>query len=110
MMFIKFRPQSLDPRFQEIVDYKKIDENTIEVNGEQIYFNPDFVEYDVENIEEIVKAYRDLETKELYLELLYRYPASEKSIWENSNYYSDGGSRGSKYEDFTNLENGGEIK
>jgi hypothetical protein len=108
-MFIKFSPQSLDPRFQEVIKYKKIDENTISVNGEELYFNPDFVEYNVENIKEIQKAYRDLETNELYLELLYRYPAEEKSIWENPNYYNDGGYRGTQFEDFTDLENGGEI-
>jgi hypothetical protein len=105
IMIIKFIPQ----RSENKINYKKIDENTLEVNGEEIYFNPDFVEYNVENIIEIVKAYRDLETNELYLELLYRYPAEEKSIWENPNYYSDGGYRGSKYENFTNLKNGGEI-
>ena len=93
----------------KLLHSKKIDENTISINNEEIYFNPDFIKYNVENIDGINKAYRDEETNELYLEIIYRYTAEEKPIFENPNYYEDGGYRGSKYEDFSNLENGGEI-
>ena len=104
----------LGQRYNEYSDvnllhYTKIDKNTISINNEQIYFNPDFIEYNVENIDGINKAYRDEETNELYLEIIYRYTAEEKNIWENPNYYGNGGYRGTKFEDFTDLENGGEI-
>ena len=105
MMKIKFSPQKNEHK----INYKKIDENTIEVNGEQIYFNPDFVTYNVENIDGLNNAYRNEETNELYLEITYRYTEKEKHIFENPNYYENGGYRGTQFEDFSNLENGGEI-
>lgn len=68
-----------------------------------------YLKYDQENIEEINKAYRDENTNELFLEIIYRYTQEEKLIFENPNYYPEGGYRGSKYEDFTNLPNGSDI-
>jgi hypothetical protein len=91
-----------------LVRYKKIDENTIEINGEKVYFNPDFIEYNVENIPEIIKAYRDETTNELYLDLLYRYTEKEKEIFENPNYYPEGGFFGTKYEDSSYFEGYGD--
>jgi len=104
-MFIKFCPQRND---NQKIYYKKIDENTISINGEEVYFNPNFIEYDTENINEIINAYRD-ENNNLCLLLLYYYSKDEKNIWENPTYYDEGGFRGSKYEDFTNLPNGSDI-
>ena len=109
-MYIKISGQ----RYNEysntpFLHYKKIDENTLEINNEQVYFNPDFIEYDIKNIDGLTKAYRDENTNELYLEIRYRYTSEEKPIFENPNYYEDGGYRGTQFEDFTELENGGEI-
>lgn len=110
-MYIKIKGQRYNEYSNlDLLKYKKIDENTLEINNEQIYFNPDFITYNIENIDGLTKAYRDEETNELYLEIIYRYTSEEKNIYENPNYFSDGGFRGTRFEDFTELENGGEIK
>lgn len=104
-MYIKFSPVLKE----EIIIYKKINENTISINNEEIFFPDDLSEYDVSETKEIIKAYRDDENI-LFIELVMPYSEKETKVWENPNYYSEGGYRGSKFENFTDLENGSDIK
>jgi hypothetical protein len=75
-----------------------IDAWTIEIDGARFEFLPCYVEYP--NVSEQTNGkiqHAEVKNDELYLTVLYRY--QDKSIWENPNYYPDGGYRGSQYED-----------
>lgn len=93
-MKIKYSPCLATPETQ----IKYIDQWTIEIDGERYEFLPCYVEYP--NVSEqtggaIQRA--EVRNDELYLTVLYRY--QDKGVWENPNYYENGGYRGSQYED-----------
>lgn len=103
-MKIKFSPVLSNKKTKII----KIDENTLKIDGEIYIFDESLSVYDVDEIDIIRESYRV--GNDLYIHIKYFFTIEEKEIWSNPNYYKEGGFRGSKFEDFSNLKNGSEIK
>jgi ligand-binding sensor domain-containing protein len=77
---------------------KHVSVDVVDIDGKLYDFsNKNIVEYNVSDVQEIKAAYRV--DGILHLEIRQGYSKDEKHIWEDSNYYSGGGFRGSQFED-----------
>lgn len=92
-MKIKYSPTRIDN--QKPTQINKIDENTIEIDGEQHYFPPDIEVYEVEY--PLAEVTRDFTTKELFIILRISYNQEVRSVWETPN--ENGKYKGEEYED-----------
>ena len=92
-MKIKYSPCLATPETQ----IKFIDDWSIEIDGELFEFSPILVEYpDVSDQTGGKILHAEVKDGELYLTVRFQY--QDKSIWENPDYYKDGGFRGTQYE------------
>jgi hypothetical protein len=92
-MKIKYSPCYTAPETQ----VKFIDDWTVQIDGELYEFNKKYVTYP--NISEDTKgAVQDAYVKEDELYITVKYNYTDKTIWENPNYYKSGGYRGTQFE------------
>ncbi len=80
-MYFKYSPQfaQADTRIE------MIDDNTLEVDGEQYSFDPSLVEYDPSG--PILEAHRD-STGELYVTVLRQYNTNGWPSWDDMQFHS----------------------
>jgi hypothetical protein len=86
-MFIKYSPIKCNSKIKKDTVAKKIDENTIEIDGEKYEFDPlNYVFPDIitQTKGAIIEAYRDM-SDELYITILRFYTKEWKS-WYSENY------------------------
>jgi hypothetical protein len=86
-MFIKYSPIKCNTKIRKDTVTKKIDENTIEIDGEKYEFDPINCSFpDIRNQTNgiIIEAYRDA-SDELYITIL-RFYTKEWESWYSDNY------------------------
>jgi hypothetical protein len=92
-MKIKYSPCYTTPETQ----VKYINDFTLEIDNELYEFSPEEIDYpDVNKQTNGIIQHAEVKDNELFLTIRFNY--QNKAIWENPDYYEDGGYRGSKYE------------
>lgn len=95
-MKIKYSPTKTN----QSTGIEKISEYSLTINGELFEFSNQDGDYPNINEEtEGVILSAKVEDSVLWIEVKREYTTEEKPVWENPNYYPDGGYRGSQWEE-----------